>query len=90
MAENQRSQTPESWVGKQVMVARLSSTEAELVSLEGINDWGVVCVYQDAEVSEPVLIPWGSVSWLRLAVEQELEFLNGGSDNSGDSGDSEG
>lgn len=75
-------QTPESWVGRDVMVARSSSTEAELVSLEGINDWGIVCVYKDAEVGEPVLLPWGSVSWVRLAVQEEVEILNG---NSGDS-----
>lgn len=77
-------QTPESWVGREVMVARSSSTEAELVSLQGINDWGIVCVYTDAEVGEPVLIPWGSVSWVRLAVAQEVEALNGGSDDSGE------
>ena len=70
-------QTPESWVGRDVMLARASSTEAELVSLQGISDWGVVCVYRDAEVGEPVLIPWGSVSWLRLAVREEVEVLNG-------------
>lgn len=75
-------QTPESWVGRDVMVARSSSTEAELVSLEGINDWGVVCVYKDAEVAEPVLIPWGSVSWVRLAVQEEVEILDG--DSSGE------
>ena len=75
-------QTPESWVGRDVMLARASSTEAELVSLQGINDWGVVCVYKDAEVGEPVLIPWGSVSWLRLAVREEVEVLNGGGDSS--------
>ena len=76
-------QTPETWVGKEVMVARTSSTEAELVSLEGINDWGIVCVYKDAEVSEPVLLPWGSLSWVRLAVQEEVEVLNGGSNETG-------
>lgn len=69
-------QTPESWVGREVMVARSSSAEAELVSLEGLNDWGVVCVYKDAEVDEPVLIPWSSVSWVRLAVQEEVEILD--------------
>ncbi|CAN5189544.1 hypothetical protein BH24ACT16_BH24ACT16_11620 [soil metagenome] len=75
-------QTPESWVGRDVMVARTTSTEAELVNLEGINDWGVVCTYKEAEVSEPVLIPWGSLSWVRLAVQQEVQTLNGGSGDS--------
>lgn len=84
MSERRTSQTPESWVGKQVMVARSSSTEAELVSLEGISDWGVVCRYEDAEVNEPVLLPWGSVSWIRLAVQQEVEYLNGDSEDSGE------
>jgi hypothetical protein len=69
---------PEYWVGREVMVARASSAEAELVNLEGINDWGVVCTYKDAEVSEPVLIPWGSLSWVRLAVQEELQAMNGG------------
>lgn len=79
--------TPESWVGQDVMVARSSATEAELVRLEGISDWGVVCVYKDAEVVEPVLLPWNSLSWVRLAVQEEVEVLNGGS---GESGRSEG
>lgn len=75
-------QTPETWIGRNVMVARASSTEAELVSLEGINDWGIVCCYKDAEVDEPVLIPWGAVSWVRLAVQQEVDVLDGGSGSS--------
>lgn len=77
-------QTPDSWVGKEVMVARSSSTEAELASLEDINDWGIVCVYKGAEVSEPVLLPWGSLSWVRLAVNEEVEAFNGGSGGSGE------
>lgn len=76
-------QTPESWVGNDVMLARASSTEAELVSLQGIGEWGVVCTYKDAEVGEPVLIPWGSVSWLRPAVREEVEVLD--ADSSGES-----
>lgn len=60
------------------MVARSSSTEAELVLLKNLSEWGVVCVYQDAEVGEPVLIPWGSVSWLRIAtLEEESEIEEG-------------
>lgn len=92
MSEKREAQTPESWVGERVMIARSSSMEAELVSLEGINDWGVVCVYEDAEVHEPVLVPWGSLSWLRLAVQQEIgiaENDSGDSENSNDSGDSD-
>lgn len=72
-------QMPEYWVGREVMVARATSTEAELVNLEGINDWGVVCTYKEAEVSEPVLIPWGSLSWVRLAVREEVQAMNGDS-----------
>ena len=82
--EGQSQEKPESWIGREVMVARASSTEAELVSLAGINDWGVVCTYKDAEVSEPVLIPWGSLSWIRLAVQEEVDGMNGGSEDSGE------
>lgn len=85
MTENQK---PESWIGREVMVARVSSTEAELVNLEGISDWGVVCTYKDAEVSEPVLIPWGSLSWVRIAVPEEVGVVENDSGDSG--GQSEG
>lgn len=69
MSEQQR---PESWIGGEVLVARSSSTEAELVSLESITKWGIVCTYQQAEIGVPVLIPWASVSWVRLAVQEEM------------------
>lgn len=68
---------PETWVGRNVMVARSSSTEAELVLLKNLTEWGVVCVYQEGEVGEPVLIPWGSVSWLRIATLEEESRIEG-------------
>lgn len=66
---------PESWIGRVVAVARTSATEAEIVRLENLTRWGVVCTYQEAEVGESVLIPWGSVSWLRLATPEESRDL---------------
>lgn len=43
--------------------------------LKNLSEWGVVCTYVEAEVGEPVLIPWGSVSWLRIAkLEEESEI----------------
>lgn len=71
-------QSPETWIGRNVMIARASSTEAELVLLQNLNEQGVVCTYVEAEVTEPVLLPWGSVSWLRLAaLEEESEVEEG-------------
>lgn len=67
---------PETWIGRNVMIARSSSTKAELVLLQNLTEQGLVCTYVEAEVTEPVLIPWGSVSWLRLAAmveESEVE-----------------
>lgn len=63
-----------SWIGRKVMVARSSSTEAELVRLESVTDWGIVCNYQtEAAVGEPVLIPWEALSWLRLPGPEEAD-----------------
>lgn len=64
---------PEAWIGRGITVARTNATEAELVSLEDVNAWGVTCGYTEAEVQEPVFIPWSSVSWMRLTVPVEVE-----------------
>lgn len=72
MADNQSLET---WIGKDVLIARSNSTEVELVRLQNLTSWGVVCTYQEAEVGEPVLLPWGSVSWVRLAVQEEVDAL---------------
>lgn len=70
-------ENPETWIGRNVMVARASATGAEPVLLKNLTEWGVVCVYRDAEVGEPVFIPWGSVNWLRLATLEEESELDG-------------
>jgi hypothetical protein len=69
--------SPQSWIGRVVAVARTSATEAEIVRLENLTRGGAVCIYQEAEVGEPVLIPWGSVSWLRLATLEEESGIEG-------------
>lgn len=71
--ERGSNRIPEAWIGRGVTVARTNAAEAELVSLEGVNEWGVTCGYAEAEVQEPVFIPWGSVSWMRLTVPAEVE-----------------
>lgn len=68
-------QNPQTWLGRDVMIARASSTEAELANLKNLTGWGVVCTYPEAEVEESVLIPWGSVSWIRLATLEEENEL---------------
>lgn len=79
MADSQRPQT---WIGSEVMVARASATEAELVLLKNLTQRGVVCIYQVSEGGEPVLIPWDSVSWLRPATPEEAHALKGDSQRS--------
>ncbi len=64
---------PEAWIGRDLTVARANTADAELVNLQGVNEWGVTFAYTEAEVQEPVFIPWSSVSWMRLTVPAEVE-----------------
>lgn len=64
-------QTPQSWVGQDLLLARAGSSEAEFVNLREVNDWGIVYAYKEAEVNEPIFVPWSAVAWIRPSVPED-------------------
>jgi hypothetical protein len=64
-------QTPQAWVGQDLLLARAGSADPEFVNLREVNDWGLVYTYKEAEVSEPIFLPWSAVSWIRPSAPED-------------------
>lgn len=66
-------QIPESWVGEDILLARASAVESELVNIEDVNEMGLAYTYKDGDMVEvPIFVPWSSVSWMRPSVPGDL------------------
>lgn len=77
-------QIPKSWVGEDVLLARASAVDSELVRIKEVNETGLAYTYKTGEMTEvPIFIPWSAVSWMRPSTSEDLQ------QSDGDSGDSE-
>lgn len=69
-----QKQIPESWAGKDILLARNGAADSERVTLKEVNELGMAYTYKEGEVEgEPVFVPWSSVSWMRPLVAQDLQ-----------------
>jgi hypothetical protein len=69
-------QIPQAWVGQDVILCRTGTESWELVTLKEVSELGVTYAYKAGEVKgQPVFVPWGSVSWMRPPIPEDLEAL---------------
>lgn len=72
--QNEEKRVPRSWIGEQVLLARTTGADSELVNLREVNDTGLVYAYETGELAEvPIFVPWASVSWIRPSVPKDSE-----------------
>ena len=69
-------QIPEQWIGELVRVGvSLAGTDTYIAALEAVKDRGIVLMQQRI-YGEPVDVfyPWGVVSWIHAAGEQDAPY----------------
>ncbi len=72
------NQIPRSWVGGQLLLARVNSTESELVMLKQVSELGLAYSYESGEVEgREIFVPWSAVSWMRPPIPADLEDTEG-------------
>jgi hypothetical protein len=65
---------PQSWIGRDVILCRTGTEDWELVTLREVSELGLAYAYKTGEVEgQPVFVPWGSVSWMRPPIPEDLE-----------------
>lgn len=65
---------PWSWLGGQLILARVGAIESELVVLKDASELGLSYAYEAGEVEGgTVFVPWSAVSWMRQPVPADLE-----------------
>ena len=70
---------PQAWIGKDVILCRTGTEDWELVTLKEVGELGLAYSYKTGEVEgQPVFVPWGSVSWMRPPIPEDLEASEGG------------
>lgn len=67
-------QIPKSWVGQDILLARSSAADSELVNIQEVNETGLAYTYKTGEMTEvPIFVPWSSVSWMRPSISKDLQ-----------------
>ncbi|MDQ3891665.1 MAG: hypothetical protein M3274_02030 [Actinomycetota bacterium] len=67
-------QIPQAWVGQDVILCRVGTESWELVALREVSELGLAYEYKAGEVQgQPVFVPWGSVSWMRPPIPEDLQ-----------------
>ena len=65
---------PQAWVGQDVILCRVGTESWELVTLREVSELGLTYEYKAGEVEgQPVFVPWGSVSWMRPPIPEDLQ-----------------
>lgn len=74
-----QKQVPQSWVdsGTEILLARVGAANSELVTLQGVSDFGIAYAYLSDEMQETIFIPWSVVAWMRPSVEADLQESEG-------------
>jgi hypothetical protein len=69
-----KEQIPQAWVGQDIILCRVGTEGWELVTLREVSELGLTYEYKAGEVEgQPVFVPWGSVSWMRPPIPEDLE-----------------
>ncbi len=74
---------PKSWVGEDVLLARASAVDSELVNIKEVNETGLAYTYKTGGMTEvPIFVPWSAVSWMRPSISEDLQGPEGDSEDS--------
>ena len=63
---------PQAWIGRDVLLCRRGAANSELGTLQEVSELGFAYTHKAGEVTEPIFVPWTSVSWMRPPIPEDL------------------